>query len=255
MVVPNLRTALVAVAVLSLAGCGGEVDPGQPVATTRATPVDLVARCGAAEFPPGTVEVAGTALDPSARAAVDALARYEEEGGSFATGYAWMVASMDDASLVLIGVGEDGGYADASFEVDGDGWRPVGWGTCHLETAIARPGYATGHWILDPSVEPDPTSSALSVWVMERSCAGGEVPDERDVEPIVESSPDSITITVVIQTVEGAATCQSNPWYATTFDLGEPLRDRVLFDGFVRPGLARPWPPTETSLGTLGDDE
>lgn len=261
---------MMAVAAVLLASCGSGVGPGEAGSTTSPSPVstvagatttpadapvDLVARCGAAEFPLGTVELTGEPLDASGEAAIEALASYEEEGSSFATGYTWTVVSHDESSLVLVGVADGGGYADASFEPDGDGWRPVGWGTCHLQTAITRPGYATGHWILDPSAEPDPASSTLDVWVMERSCAGGQAPEGREVVPIVETSDDTITITVVIEMVEGEATCPSNPWYATTFELDEALGDRVLVDGFLRPGLVRPWPPTETSLGTLGDEE
>jgi hypothetical protein len=249
MVVLNPRTAIAAlVAALLVAACGSDVGSEQPA------PVDLVARCGAAEFVLGTTDVEGAPLDAETQTAIDALASYEEEGSRFATGYAWAVAARNETSLVLIGVSDDG-YADASFQAEGDGWRPIGWGTCHLETAVTRLGYATGHWILDPSVEPDPASSTLSVWVMERSCAGGQAPDGRDVVPVVETSPVAVTITVIIESVEGVTECPSNPWYATMFELGEPLGDRTLYDGFVRPGLARPWPPTETSLGTLGDDE
>ena len=46
----------------------------------------------------------------------------------------------------------------------------------------------------------------------------------------------SVQIVVLIEPVPGFANCPSNPWYSTTFDLGEPLGDRVLIDPVDRVG-------------------
>lgn len=218
-------------------------------------PSDLFTRCGEAAFPLGTTDLWDEPLDSSARQTLDALAG-NAEGAPFSSGYAWTVASADSAKLVLTGTRsgdfEWDGYAYASFSRESDGWNPLSWGTCRPETFTTREGYAASDWVLDPEVEPNPRAAVLHVLVMERSCANGQPPEGRDIGPVVET--DAQTITVLVEHVKGSATCPGNPWYTTTLDLGEPIGDRVLIDGRIRPGLVRPWPPTQTSLDSGGDD-
>ncbi len=274
MVVLKRRTALFAVLAVIAAACGAGTNPlGTEAPPTRATtstttlepttttlpPAELVTSCGPAQFPLGTTGPVGDPVDEEAQQAFDQAgeAVVEEwfvEGSGFGGVWDWVVVERGPGEMVFVGEGPLG-YAYAVIEREGDVWQASGWGGCHLETEATRAGYSTGHWVLDPDVAPDPALTTLAVWVMERSCANGEPPVGRDIVPLVESTADSLTITVIVEEIEGGATCPGNPWYPTTFDLGEPVGDRLLIDGRVRPGLVRPWPPTATSLDSMGDVE
>ena len=219
----------------------------------------LVTRCGAAVLPLGSTAPVGEPVNAEAEQAFDEAGEsvggeWFGEGLGFGGGWVWVVVDRDDDRIVFLGQGPNG-FADVVIEHDGEGWKAVGWGGCHFLNTSDVPGFSAGAWVTDPDVEPDPASATLHVLVMERSCAGGQPPEDREIRPLVFAGDDSVQIVVLIEPVQGGATCPSNPWYATTFDLGEPLGDRVLIDGRVTPGLERPWPPTEASLFSGGDEE
>ena len=226
--------------------------------TTVAGEGVLVTRCGGAFFPLGTTAPIGDPVDEEAKRAFDeageAVAEEWFAGAGFGSGWTWVVVSRDQTRIVFAGQGPLG-FAYAEIEKEGDRWDAAGWGTCHFLNVSEVPGFSAGAWVTDPDVAPDPTSSTLHVLVMERECANGEPPVDREVSPAVFPTEDTIRIVVLIEYVQGGATCPGNPWFATTFDLGEPLGDRVLIDGHVPPGLVRPWPPTKTSLGSGGSEE
>lgn len=229
--------------------------------TTSTVPEDgvLIARCGAAEFVFGTTAPAGTPLDEEAQRAFDeageaVAVEWFGEGKGFGGGWEWVVIERDGERMLFLGKGPDG-YADVTIERQGDTWRAAGWGGCRFMTSTTLAGFGIGAWVTDPDSKPDPLSSTLDVLVMERACANGEPPVGREIRPVVLPGEETIEIIVLIEAVEGGATCPSNPWHATAVDIGEPIGERTLFDRHVSPGLIRPWPPTETSMGTLGDEE
>ena len=161
----------------------------------------------------------------------------------------WAVSHRTDDTVVLFGTvpSDDAPYVYASVEVQSDGsWALAGWGQCSL--TVAAEGYSTANWILDPDVAPAPGASSVSVWVMERECAGGEPPVGRDIVPVVFADEGTVRMIVLIEQLEGDATCPSNPWYPVELDLGEPIGDRTLVDASVMPPLERPWPPSEASI-------
>lgn len=230
-----------------------------PATTTTAVPGEgfLVTLCGAAVVPLGSTAPTGDPVDEEAQKAFDeageAVAEEWFGGAGFGSGWSWVVVERSDDRIVFLGQNPDHfGYAE--IEKEGDRWQAAGWGTCHFLNASDVPGFSAGSWVTDPDVPPDPDSSTLHVLVMERECANGQPPEGREVRPYVFPDDDSMLITVLIEHVQGGATCPGNPWFATTFDLGEPLGGRALIDGHVPPGLVRPWPPTESSLGG-GDEE
>ncbi len=247
-----------------------------PTTTTTTLPGGgvLIAQCGRAEFAFGTIEPAGAPLDEEAQRAFDQAGEavadeqgpFEQdgetvadewfgEGSAFGGGWEWVVVERDDARMVLLGEGPNG-YADVTIERDGDTWQPAGWGGCRLITATTVAGFGTGAWITDPDSPPDPQSSTLDVLVMERACASGQPPVGREIRPVVLSGEEVLEIVVLIEAPAGIAqTCQSNPWHPTTIDVGQPIGERTLVDRHVSPGLVRPWPPTETSMGSLGGEE
>ncbi|GMQ86269.1 MAG: hypothetical protein BMS9Abin07_1842 [Acidimicrobiia bacterium] len=229
--------------------------------TTSAAPGDgdVVARCGAAEFAFGTTEPAGTPLDEEAQRAFDeageaVAVEWFGEGKGFGGGWKWIVIERNDERMVFLGEGPDG-YADVTIEHDGDTWQAAGWGGCRFMTSSTLAGFGIGAWVTDPDSKPDPQSSTLDVLLMERACANGEPPVGREIRPVVLPGEETIEIILLIEGVEGGATCPGNPWHATTIDIGEPIGERTLVDRHVSPGLIRPWPPTETSMSIPGDKE
>lgn len=271
------------IAVLVLAGCGGWSSPATfdeilPVTTTtpavevttktaaveattsttatRGEDIELRARCGAVELPVADKPVLPSEpLDATARAALEqATVAAGLEAGIFET-FEWAVAERSENRIVLFGRApasdsSEPSYANAVLELSGDTWDPTSWGGCHIE--VEADGYGNAAWILDAA--PTSASTTLDVLINERECASGQPPVGRDIIPVVTDDDDRVTITVLVEPVQGFADCPSNPWYATTIDLGAALGDRGLFDGSTIPALPRPWPPTQTSIDSFGAD-
>ena len=171
--------------------------------------------------------------------------------------YEWFIAEQVDDRILLfgrplipVGPGEPQ-FADALFEKAGEEWELKDFGQCHLE--IIAPGFGPARWILDPAIQPDPASNLLSILTMERSCASGQPPIGREVLPVVVEHADRVIITVSVEPVTGGADCPGNPWHPMVVELEQPIGDRAFFDGNKVPPIERPWPPTRSSLTSLGD--
>jgi hypothetical protein len=247
-----------------------------PATTTTTVPGGgvLVTQCGLAEFAFGTTELVGgpfdeeaqRAFDQAGEAITDETGPFEQdgelvdgewfgEGSAFGGGWEWLVIERDDTRMVFLGEGPNG-YADVTIERDGDTWQAAGFGGCRFMTSTTLAEFGIGAWVAAPGSVPDPHSSTLDVLVMERECASGQPPVGREIRPVVLSGEEVLEIVVLIEAPGGLAqTCQGNPWHRTTIDVGEPIGERTLVDGHVSPGLVRPWPATETSMGSLGQEE
>jgi hypothetical protein len=236
-----------------------EPEPGttttEPGPTT--TGPELRATCGAVELAGGLDPVLpSTPIDSEGEAALAAIDEVAPAESSFFDQYEWFTAESTDDRLTLFGVplGEtpDGAppYANATFERDGDTWRPEGWGQCRVE--VSSPGYGVAHWVLDPTIDPASSGTELHVLINERECASGEPPVGREILPVVLEEPGSITITVLVEPVSGGAECPSNPWHPITIDLSEPVGGRSLFDSSVAPAIERFWPPGQDVLDSFG---
>jgi hypothetical protein len=57
----------------------------------------------------------------------------------------------------------------------------------------------------------------------------------------VVESPTTVTVIVLVDRIEGGATCPSNPSFEYTVEIDDPLGDRELIDGSSVPG--EPWTP------------
>ena len=248
------RSWIIGAVVLVLAGCGdGAVTSGEGPAPTQT----LQASCGGVTFD-------SVPADPSTFPPADEiwdeidLTELGLEGEWFPS-LDWTIANQTGAELQLFGTpkeptGEDPGYGYADFARDGDRWRPTGWGDCRIQ--VTSPGLGPARFVLDPEHEPDPAASTLAIQATEMSCASGEAPSGRSVEAVVLDEDEvSVSIVVLVEPVTGDANCPSNPSFPLEVDLGEPLGDRTVFDAGVQPALRRPWPPTETSLGSMGLEE
>ncbi|MBA2337002.1 MAG: hypothetical protein H0V96_04465 [Acidimicrobiia bacterium] len=276
---PSLRSlGPLLVVTMVLGGCGAppaELQAGTdtvrtpaPEASTSTSstghPVDhdvptLQASCGRVLLDGGLAPVLpDTPLDAEAMAALASAASVDPVEAVFFDQYAWSVAMASPDQVTLFGRGlhdpdsDAPSYGTASFTKDGAGWRPDGWGGCRIE--VSAPGFGNAHWVLDPETSPDPTTTELAVLIVEQNCASGQPPIGRDIVPVVTTDAGKVVITVLVEPVQGGADCPSNPWHPITIELPEPLGDRTLFDGGVVPHVARPWPPTASSLDSFGRD-
>jgi hypothetical protein len=161
---------------------------------------------------------------------------------SFFTQYDWFIWERDSEHLRLFGRavpeapgGSDYGYA--TFSRDDGVWQPAGWGGCRIE--IAAPGFGNASWVVDETAPLDPSAELVRLRIQEKNCASGQAPVHREVVPVVVAEDDRITITVLVEPVQGVATCPANPWHQIIVDLGEPLGDRALFDGSSLPPTER----------------
>lgn len=94
-------------------------------------------------------------------------------------------------------------------------------------------------WRLDPDLRPDPGSSLLPIQIQEQACASGQPPADREIVVIAEPHGDELVLIVFIKPVPGVARCPGNPWYPITVQLGAPLGDQPLYDGWMLPPQPR----------------
>ena len=98
----------------------------------------------------------------------------------------------------------------------------------------------------DQSLHGD--SIELSFVINERDCASGQAPTDRDVVLFVTESDDAVSIVVLVERVEGDATCPANPWHPVTITLESPLGSRQLLD-------AHEFPPHQSAPSNSRTDE
>ena len=229
------------------------------VSDGEVTDADLVASCGQVEFETVPADLSG--LEPADDVWNDIDRTEDGMGDGFFDSYEWSVVSQTDQELALFGSlpeanGDGFQYVSAIFEKTTDGkWKPSNWGDCRIE--LTAPGFGPAGFVLDPDHEPDPAATSIAVLATEHACASGRVPDARDVTSvIVAEDAASVSIVVLVKTSSAASeTCEGNPPFSFEVELGSPLGDRAVLDGGVQPALARPWPPTESSLESMGRSE
>jgi hypothetical protein len=252
--------AAAVVVVLGIVGLLRDSGDGQPVATpttttapppattttprsttTEATPPVSAGpitemSCGTVVAPYSTTIPEGEDLGPEGEAAFEALQDSAE--AAFLIGYEAQLWDLDGDTIHLLASpvsGGDNGYAYATLErVDGE-WIPIGFGECHWQPVAD--GYGLATWVLAKASQPGDTTLLLNA--NERNCASGQPPEDREVVAAVISDDNSVTITVLVEPVEGGAECPSNPDFPFAVDLGEPLGERALFDGSEVPPVPR----------------
>lgn len=234
-------------------------DGGQGSASASATaPIGpMMVSCGA-------VQLDGTPVDPSSfpplgdREDEIDLTSIQGEHEIFET-HDWYVAEESGDELALLGVPHDpdpdaAHYAYATLAREGDSWVPSQWGGCRV--SVEAEGWGNARFVLEPDVEPDPESATLPLQAWEVECANGEPPEGREVRPVVLNENDeTVSIVVLVEPVTGGANCPSNPAFTVDVELDQPLGDRTVLDASMDPALERPWPPTESSLSSMGRDQ
>lgn len=97
------------------------------------------------------------------------------------------------------------------------------------------PDVAATWWVdpLDLPLKADQT--VIRGLLVESSCAGGQSPDGRVLEPTVEYRADVVVVTYSVTPRPGGQDCQGNPEFAVVLTLSEPLGGRALLDGSGAP--------------------
>lgn len=150
----------------------------------------------------------------------------------------WRLVSRRADALLFVGDSDRGLFYLLLEPRDGR-WQASGFGDCGLHLVIA-PDVGAAEWWLDPRRQP-PTqdSTVLEILVMEQACASGSYASGRISSPVVLAAHDTITITMGVRRVGGAAWCPANPATPAVLILSEPVGERQLLDGFHVP----PQPP------------
>lgn len=243
---------LVTVTMLVVVACGAAGTAGTTVPTDTSPPSadDLRVFCGDVDLgTPAAMELPDTPLDDEATAALNEAE--QEIGEDLVSLYTWTVAETSDSRLVLFGAAKEPElaeipYAHALLTHDGSGWKLASLGQCRI--TVDALGFGPARVVLNPDSEPDPESSEIDIWIQERACANGQAPTDRDIVPVVGADEQRIVITVLVEPVEGNATCPGNPWHPVTVTIDKPLGDRQIFDGVTVPPEPLDWPPTQQDL-------
>jgi hypothetical protein len=244
--------AILAGTALLLAGCDIAL-----LRVTNPEAADLTATCGDVTF--DSVEADPSGFPPVAEISdhVD-LAALGMEAWMFRE-HEWFIAHERRSTVVLFGVARNtpeqgSAYAFASLHRDGDRWDPRSWGQCRI-TVSAR-GWGHAAFVLDPATAPDPAADRILISAWENNCASGQAPQGREVRPVVlDADDEAVWIVVLVEPVRGGATCPGNPAFPLEVPVDGPLGDRTVYDASTSPALARPWPPTGSSVSSQGRDE
>ena len=223
-----------------LAGCGSA--PPSPIGNKPPSRVDeLTYGCGGrATFTAEDVEAARDAPDELLQA-IEALRRTMD--GAMLPGDGWFVVAETRRRSDLLAPLNDQ-FASASFERQGDRWKPVGWGDCLPRLEL--PDKSVLEWEFAPkSYPPGSEAKEIDVLVSEISCSSG-----RDIEGLIESdityTESAVEVVFTAPPLEkGFYTCQGTGPVEHTLQLEEPIGERKVLDLSVyparepKPGTAR----------------
>jgi hypothetical protein len=98
-------------------------------------------------------------------------------------------------------------------------------------------------WSIDPTSNPAGSSTSFIAEVLEQSCASGQSPAGRILEPRIAYGASQVVVTLFVSAAPGdSQTCEGNPTAPYEVHLAQPLGGRVLMDGGVFPFRQR-FPP------------
>lgn len=221
---------------LLLAGCGSEPEP----TTTDGSPsrVDqLTYGCGGrATFTAADVE-AKREPDSDVLGALGELRQTMD--GAMLPGKGWIVVSETGRRVDMLALAGDQ-FASASFERQGGGWKPVGWGDCFPRLQLSDKSVL--EWELaEGSYPPEDDATEIDVLASDTQCSSG-----RDLEGLVESevtyTETRVELVLTAPPLRGG-TCQGVAPVEYAIKLEEPIGERELVDISV-------YPPREPRPGT-----
>lgn len=218
-----------------------------PEATSESAEASLT--CGGRTFlatgldaPMGAEEASGPEFD-ALRAS---LAKFGSEFPGSST-WSWRLAGSDATGAIFLALSDDPGspgWVSIEVEAGATGWHPLNMGYCEPVVVLsAEVGPAS--WALDPAFAP-PTADTteLHILVWERACSSGSPATGRMSAPVIEYTPETVTITIGVRPLQVAPgtglTCPMPPGTPAIVRLPEPLGERALLDG----GQVPPVPPS-----------
>jgi hypothetical protein len=121
-----------------------------------------------------------------------------------------------------------------AVELTPDGIRVDRYGQCQARLALPD-GIGPADFWVDPAVVLGPEATTVAGFIRERSCASGRSPEGRVLEPLVVYGEAAIVVAYAVQQRPGGQDCPSNPPFAVTLELAEPIGERLLLDGGTFP--------------------
>lgn len=222
---------------LVLVACG---DPSRGGSTAGEPPSsELEYGCGAGgTFTPRDIE---EGPDPSQQI-MDALHELRQTmDGAMLPEDGWTVVSEQGSTTTLLAPQEGPhGFASVSFDKEGGGWEPAGWGDCTPRLGLL--GKSVLRWAFtDDSHPPELTATELSVLVTEVECSSGRSL-EGLIEPDVTYGEDRIE---VVLTAPGGigGNCIGTAPTEYTLELDQQVGQRKVVDLSVYP-VVEPEPGT-----------
>lgn len=225
---------LIALAVVSLAGCAPGASPVSAVDPERAV---LNVTCGGPGFPTAILEEPGSAErndDPAA----EALRRHLADPALAAettwlpdTG--WREAVRTDTAVTFVAdapPGTEPPLVDVNVALSEGSWKVSGWGQCWPKADVG-PDLGLASFRVAPGVELAPDLTAIDVLVTEHACNSGQDARGRIVAPAVIAGMERVTVVFAVRPRAGGHDCPSNPETPFRMVLDEPLGDRALMDG------------------------
>jgi hypothetical protein len=219
------------------------VSPSGPGASPTATldPAWLTRpalTCGGDErFPAEALIGAGSAElggDPAATALRAFLAGPDAASYPFPA-RGWSRVFESPTSVVFVARGDrETPWVVVAFETGPAGTRLDRYGECQARLALPD-GIGPADFWVDPAAAPGSEATTVAGFIRERSCASGRSPEGRVLEPLVVYGEAAILIAYAVQQRPGGQDCPSNPPFAVTLELAEPIGDRVLLDGGTFP--------------------
>ena len=223
---------------LLLGACGDpEVGGGSGVASDPPSP-ELQYGCGAGgTFTPRDIE---GGPKPS-QDILDALRELRQTmDGAMLPEDDWKVVGKNGGATTLLAPsGNESAFASATFERDGNSWKPAGWGDCTPRLVIEEKSVL--RWAFDgSSYPPDPKATELTVLASDSQCSSGREL-EGLIEPQVTYGRSRIEVVLTAPSLEtgtnSAYTCIGTPPTKYTLQLDEPVGEREVVDPSVYPAV------------------
>lgn len=229
---------------LLLAACGDPNDAGGSAVGTDPPPSELQYGCGGGgTFTPRDIE---EGPEPS-QDILDALHELPQTmDGAMLPEDGWKVVAEEGRATTLLAA-SDGeiAFASATFERQGNDWKPARWGDCTPRLVVEDKSVL--RWAFDSSsFPPDPEATQLTVLASDSQCSSGR-DLEGLIEPEVTYGKSRIEVVLTAPSLEtgknSAYTCIGTAPTEYTLELDEPVGEREVVDPSVYPAV-EPGPGT-----------